>query len=52
MSSTPAKPGRRCARAFPGEDPETVKPPEEVADFIVERIASHAPTGERVRVEA
>jgi NAD(P)-dependent dehydrogenase (short-subunit alcohol dehydrogenase family) len=40
------------ARAFPGEDPETVKPPEEVADFIVERIASHAPTGERVRVEA
>ena len=40
------------ARAFPGEDPETVKPPEEVADFIVERIASHAPTGDRVRVEA
>ena len=40
------------ARAFPGEDPQDVKPPEEVAEFIVERIASDAPTGERVRVEA
>lgn len=37
--------------AFPGEEPEDVKPPEVVADFIVKRLASDAPTGERVRVE-
>jgi NAD(P)-dependent dehydrogenase (short-subunit alcohol dehydrogenase family) len=40
------------ARAFPGEDPDTVKPPEDVANFIVERLLSDAPTGERVRIEA
>jgi NAD(P)-dependent dehydrogenase (short-subunit alcohol dehydrogenase family) len=38
--------------AFPGEEPESVKPPQVVADFIVGRIASEAPTGERVRVDA
>ncbi len=38
--------------AFPGEEPESVKPPEAVAEFIVERLASGAPTGELVRVEA
>ncbi len=38
--------------AFPGEEPETVKPPSAVADFIVERLTSNAPTGELVRVEA
>jgi len=38
--------------AFPGEEPETVKPPQVVADFILERLTSDAPTGELVRVEA
>ena len=38
--------------AFPGEEPETVKPPEVVADFILGRLASDAPTGELVRVDA
>jgi NAD(P)-dependent dehydrogenase (short-subunit alcohol dehydrogenase family) len=38
--------------AFPGEEPESVKPPQVVADFITGRIASEAPTGERVRVDA
>jgi len=35
--------------AFPGEEPDSVKPPEAVADFIVQRLLSDAPTGERVR---
>jgi len=43
---------RMRALAFPGEEPDSVKPPEAVADFLVERLASDAPTGERVRVEA
>ena len=38
--------------AFPGEDPETLKGPEAVADAIVERLLSDAPTGERLRVES
>jgi NAD(P)-dependent dehydrogenase (short-subunit alcohol dehydrogenase family) len=38
--------------AFPGEEPESVKPPEAVARAILERITSDAVTGERVRVEA
>ncbi|HET9458843.1 MAG TPA: SDR family NAD(P)-dependent oxidoreductase [Sphingomicrobium sp.] len=37
--------------AFPGEEPESVKPPEAVAEFILQRLLSDAPTGERVRVE-
>jgi NAD(P)-dependent dehydrogenase (short-subunit alcohol dehydrogenase family) len=37
--------------AYPGEEPESVKPPEAVADFILERLLADAPTGERVRVE-
>ena len=40
------------ALAYPGEEPESVKPPHVVADFIVSRIASDAPTGELVRVES
>jgi len=40
------------ARAFPGEDPETLKPPEVVADAILQRLAAEAPTGERIRVDA
>jgi NAD(P)-dependent dehydrogenase (short-subunit alcohol dehydrogenase family) len=43
---------RMRANAFPGEEPESVKPPEVVARAIVERIAADAPTGERLRVEA
>jgi NAD(P)-dependent dehydrogenase (short-subunit alcohol dehydrogenase family) len=38
--------------AFPGEEPESVKPPQVPADFIVERLMSNAPTGELVRVDA
>ena len=43
---------RMRAIAFPGEEPETVKPPEVVASAIVERLAANAPTGEKIRVEA
>ena len=35
--------------AFPGEEPESVKPPEAVAAFILERLASVVQTGELVR---
>ena len=38
--------------AFPGEEPDSVKPPQVVADYILERLASDAPTGERVRVDS
>ena len=41
---------RMRALAFPGEEPDTVKPPETVAQAIVERLVADAPTGERVRV--
>jgi NAD(P)-dependent dehydrogenase (short-subunit alcohol dehydrogenase family) len=40
------------AHAFPGEDPETLKGPEVVADAILDRLSAEAPTGERIRVEA
>ena len=43
---------RMRALAFPGEEPEQVKPPEVVAQAILKRLLSHAPTGEKVRVEA
>ena len=43
---------RMRANAFPGEEPESVKPPEVVGKAIVERLLADAPTGERVRVEA
>jgi len=43
---------RMRALAFPGEEPETVKPPESVAAAVVERLASDVPTGEKIRVEA
>ena len=43
---------RMRALAFPGEEPESVKPPEVVADAIVERLTTDAATGEKVRVEA
>ncbi len=37
--------------AFPGEDPESLKPPKAVADAILARLLSDAPTGERFRIE-
>lgn len=43
---------RMRANAFPGEEPESVKPPEVVAQAIVERITAGAPTGEKLRIEA
>ena len=38
--------------AFPGEEPEGLKPPEVVAQFILARLLSDAPSGERVRVDS
>jgi NAD(P)-dependent dehydrogenase (short-subunit alcohol dehydrogenase family) len=43
---------RMRANAFPGEEPESVKPPEVVARAILDRVTADARTGERVRVEA
>ena len=43
---------RMRALAFPGEEPEQVKPPEVVADAIVPRLLADTPSGEKVRVEA
>jgi len=37
--------------AFPGEEPQSVKPPEAVAAAIVERLQGDAETGSRYRVE-
>lgn len=39
------------ARAYPGEDPATVKPPEAVAERIVALLGEDFPAGARVRVE-
>ena len=38
--------------AFPGEEPESVKPPEVVAAAILQRLVADVPTGEKVRVDA
>ena len=38
--------------AFPGEEPESLKPPEAVAEFILRRLSSEARTGELVRADA
>ena len=40
------------ALAFPGEEPDSLKPPETVASAILERVTSEAESGERVRVDA
>jgi len=40
------------ARAYPGEDPQTVKPPESVAERIVALLREEFPTGHRERIEA
>lgn len=42
---------RMRALAFPGEEPEQVKPPEVVARAIVQRLSADARTGEKIRVE-
>ena len=42
---------RMRALAFPGEEPDSVKPPETVAEAILERLRGDAPTGEKLRVE-
>ncbi|MGQ7829237.1 SDR family NAD(P)-dependent oxidoreductase [Altererythrobacter sp. Z27] len=39
------------AKAYPGEDPATVKPPEEVADRLMSLLQSDFPTGHRERVD-
>ena len=39
------------ARAYPGEDPETVKAPEMVADRLVSLLQEDFPTGHRERVD-
>lgn len=39
------------ARAFPGEDPATLKGPETVGRAIADLVATNAPTGHRIRVE-
>lgn len=39
------------ARAFPGEDPATLKGPETVADAILGLVSADTPTGHRMRVE-
>lgn len=38
--------------AFPGEEPDTVKSPEVVANAIIERLQGEAETGSRFRVDA
>jgi NAD(P)-dependent dehydrogenase (short-subunit alcohol dehydrogenase family) len=43
---------RMRALAFPGEEPESVKPPEVVAAAVLERLTADSPTGEKIRVEA
>ena len=43
---------RMRALAYPGEEPESVKPPEDVAKALVERLLSDVPSGERVRIDA
>jgi len=43
---------RMRALAFPGEEPESVKPPEIVADAVVRRLLADAETGEKFRVDA
>jgi NAD(P)-dependent dehydrogenase (short-subunit alcohol dehydrogenase family) len=39
------------ARAYPGEDPQTVKPPEAVAEAILRLLGEDFATGARIRVE-
>jgi len=43
---------RMRSLAFPGEEPESVKPPEVVAGAIIERLLSDAPTGGKLRIQS
>lgn len=43
---------RMRALAYPGEEPEGVKPPEVVANAIVERLTGENASGEKIRVDA
>src|SRR3954452_22486623 len=43
---------RLRALAFPGEEPDSLKPPEAVAAAILKRLTADVPTGEKLRVEA
>ena len=43
---------RMRALAFPGEEPDSVKPPEVVGQAVLDRLLSDAGSGERVRIEA
>jgi NAD(P)-dependent dehydrogenase (short-subunit alcohol dehydrogenase family) len=43
---------RMRALAFPGEEPENVKPPEAVAQVIISRLTADVPSGEKLRVKA
>jgi NAD(P)-dependent dehydrogenase (short-subunit alcohol dehydrogenase family) len=43
---------RMRALAFPGEEPDSVKPPEVAGQKIVERLLTDVATGEKVRIEA
>jgi NAD(P)-dependent dehydrogenase (short-subunit alcohol dehydrogenase family) len=43
---------RMRALAYPGEEPESVKPPEVVAAALVERLLADVPTGESIRIPA
>ncbi|HKP34634.1 MAG TPA: SDR family NAD(P)-dependent oxidoreductase [Sphingomicrobium sp.] len=43
---------RMRALAFPGEEPEQVKPPEVVASAILDRLKAEVATGEKLRIEA
>jgi NAD(P)-dependent dehydrogenase (short-subunit alcohol dehydrogenase family) len=43
---------RMRALAFPGEEPESVKPPEVPARTILDRVIADTPTGEKIRVDA
>lgn len=43
---------RMRQNAFPGEEPASLKGPEVVAAFLLDRLRGDAPTGERARVDA
>ena len=43
---------RMRALAFPGEEPDSLKPPEAVAQAIVARLLSDAATGEKLKIDA
>ena len=42
---------RMRALAFPGEEPDTVKPPERVAERLLELLAQDRPTGQKIRID-